>query len=110
MPYYAYQGGSCAYPGCSHEIGLVEVAGGRQKLYCSDVCRKKAHYEAQKRLKRMQELRYNSELRELWQEFQIEGKLLDALQEMLLKYGKVVAMDATQTVILAQKLMGKRWS
>ncbi len=103
MPYYAYQAGDCGH--CGKPMGLQEVDGGRQRQYCSDRCRKAAHRTKKQRAARLALLQYNSELRQLWEENEIQGPVLSHLQDILVEHGKAAAKDATETVVLACKLL-----
>lgn len=101
MPYYSYFGGDCGH--CGDSIGIQEVYGGRQKIYCSDKCRKAAYRARKEQQARLAMLRYNSELRDYWQENGIEGKVLAMLQDILIAHGKDAAKDATNVVLAALK-------
>src|SRR5947209_19826905 len=79
MPYYAYVAPMCGY--CGKEQGLVEVEGGRQRLYCSDRCKVAAYRQRNQHKKRNMILLRNTELRDYWQENGIEGELLTSLQK-----------------------------
>lgn len=103
MPYYAYQAGNCEF--CGEPIGLVETDGGRQRRYCSDKHRKAAHRARKLREQRRALLQYNSELCQFWEENEITGPVLAHLQDILVEHGKQAARDATETVILACKLL-----
>ncbi len=98
MSYYAYNAPACGF--CGQEQGLLEVAGGRQRLYCSDKCRKAAHRKRLARERRNAILQYNSELRKLWQEQNITGATLDKLQDILLELGKPAAQAATEAIVI----------
>ena len=102
MPYYAYQAGDCGH--CGKSIGLQEVYGGRQRLYCSDKCRKAAYRARKEREARLALLQYNSELCQFWQENRIEGQVLASLQDILVEHGKAPALAATNAVLLALKV------
>lgn len=107
MSYYSYYAPTCAF--CGNEQGLVEVNGGRQRTYCSDRCRKAASRKRQRTAKRDAEARRNTELRDVWNEYEIHDQLREMLLAMLFKYGKEVTMDATNAVIQAQIACGKRY-
>jgi hypothetical protein len=103
MPYYSYYAGDCQ--NCGEPMGIQEVYGGRQRLYCSDKCRKAAHRAKKQRAARLALLSYNSELRQLWDDNEIKDPVLARLQDMLVEHGKDAAKQATETVILACKLL-----
>lgn len=107
MAYYAYQAGYCEYGPCEAYIGLVETDGGRQRQYCSDRCKQAAYRERRKEVFRNKCLLRNTELRDYWQEQNITGSLLAALQDILVEHGKAAAKAATDAVLLAQKLAGE---
>src|SRR2546421_12888218 len=89
MPYYSYNAPECAH--CGKEQGLQEVAGGRQRLYCSDRCRQAAKRKRDKQTKRNSILQYNSELRDLWNQNGIDGLVRTRLEDILVEYGKPAA-------------------
>ncbi len=103
MPYRAYNGGSCEY--CGEPLGFIEVAGGRSRQYCNNNHRMAAYRQRTRRQKRQAILQYNSELRQYWKDNKIDGTVLAHLQDHLIEYGKESAKHATETVVLACKLL-----
>lgn len=103
MPYHAYYAGDCGH--CGKPMGLQEVNGGRSRLFCSDKCRKAAFRARKRRAARLALLTYNSELHQFWDDNEIKGPVLARLQDILVEHGKAAAKDATETVVLACKLL-----
>ena len=103
MPYYAYMAGFCQNPNCGKELGLIDQTGGRNRRYCNDTCKMAAYRNRLKQRNREQVLKYNTILRDYWQETGITGEVLTRLQNMLVSYGQDAARYATDTVLIAVK-------
>jgi hypothetical protein len=101
MAYYAYNAPDCGH--CGKPMGLQEVNGGRQRLYCSTKCRKAAFRARKECQARQAMLTYNSELRDYWRDNGVDGQALAKLQDILLEHGKAAAKAATDAVLIALK-------
>jgi len=97
--YRSYMGGNCE--NCGEPLGFIEEQGGRDRHYCNTRCRVQHHRRQKIEQKRASILRYNTELRDYWQEHGVHGEVLLRLQEILLKHGKEAARAATDAVLVA---------